>query len=101
VSEETERAGSGPKGSGAGIDPTALAVAGAGAGRWMRFPKISKSRSQPHAIQAMNRSPGWSRLHPSWDGPLLYRDPGPAFKSQKVMESLNFKGGSYVQDNSD
>jgi tetratricopeptide (TPR) repeat protein len=33
VSEETERAGSGPQGNGTGIDPTALALAMAGAGR--------------------------------------------------------------------
>ena len=33
VSEETERAGSGPEGNGAGIDPTAIAPAMAGASR--------------------------------------------------------------------
>jgi len=102
VSEETERVGSGPKGNGAGIDPAAVAPAMAGASRECvdAFLKDQQEliAAQLHRL-AVNQSylalakfaeaekyaPNWGRL----------RDLGPPFKSHEV-ESLNFKGGSYV-----
>jgi len=50
VSEETERAGSGPKGNSAGIDPTAVALAMAGASR-ERVDAFLKDQQEPIAAQ--------------------------------------------------
>lgn len=59
VSEETERVGSGPKGNGAGIDPGAAALTGAGASR-ERVGAFLKDQQEPIAAQrhrpAVNRS---------------------------------------------
>ena len=59
MSEETVRAGSGPEGSGAGIDPTAIALAMAGASR-ERVDALLKDQQALIAAQrhhlAVNRS---------------------------------------------
>jgi hypothetical protein len=59
VSEKTERVGSGPKRNGAGIDPTAIALAMVGADREC-VDAFLKDQQKPIAVQlhrlAMNQS---------------------------------------------
>ena len=101
MSEETERVGSGPKRNGAGIDPTAIALAMAGTSRervdaflkdqqelvwrgWVQF--MDDGDAGASSASVVSRT----TLVPN------YRDLGPTFKSHQVVERLNFKGGSYV-----
>jgi hypothetical protein len=50
VSEETERVGSDPKGNGAGIDPTAVALVMTGASR-ERVDAFLKDQQEPIAVK--------------------------------------------------
>lgn len=89
MSEETERAGSGPEGNSAGIGSTAVALAMAGASR-ARADAFLKDQQSPIAAQlhhpALNQShlapaifaeakkhaPNRGRLHLKWSVALLY-----------------------------
>ena len=64
VSEKTERVGSGPKGNGAGIDPTAIAPAMAGASR-ERVDAFLKDQQKPIAAQLHHLAMNQSHLAPA------------------------------------